>query len=252
MSTASKQVQVLDTAFFIPQLNRTRRIWIYLPESYHSSRKRYPVLYMQDGQNVFDEATAFSGEWGVDEALDSLGREAGECIVVAIDNGGETRISEYTPWDTEHGKAEGELYVNFLVQTLKPFIDKKFRTRKKAKDTFIAGSSLGGLISFYAVLKHPKVFGGAGIFSPAFWIAPRLLQEVMMQAPIVRSNIYFYAGKGESKGMVPDLLAVFQVMNQYSPAKMTTVIRAEGEHSEGSWRQEFPLFYRWLMEARRK
>ena len=103
-STACKNVQILDTAFYMPQLNRHRRVWIYLPESYATSKKKYPVLYMQDGQNVFDNATAAYGEWGVDEALDSLCRQKAEVIVVAVDHGAEKRISEYTPFDTkEHG-----------------------------------------------------------------------------------------------------------------------------------------------------
>ena len=78
-------MQVVDTAFFIPQLNRHRRVWIYLPATYASSKRKYPVIYMQDGQNVFDNRTSFAGEWGVDEALDSLGEQGRESIVVAID-----------------------------------------------------------------------------------------------------------------------------------------------------------------------
>ena len=90
-STANKNVTILDTAFLIPQLNRARRIWVYLPPSYNNSPKKYPVLYMHDGQNVFDDATSFAGEWGVDEAMDTLGLKATECIVVGIDNGGDKR-----------------------------------------------------------------------------------------------------------------------------------------------------------------
>lgn len=99
--TAGKNVHLIDTAFYIPQLNRHRRIWIYLPASYSISRKKYPVLYMQDGQNVFDNATSGFGEWGVDEALDSLGTRFGETIVVAVDHGGAKRINEYAPYDME-------------------------------------------------------------------------------------------------------------------------------------------------------
>jgi predicted alpha/beta superfamily hydrolase len=117
---------------------------------------------MHDGQNVFDEATSAYGEWGVDEALDTLGTRYKEIMVVAIDNSGDKRINEYSPYDMEkYGKGEGDQYVDFLVQTLKPYIDKHYRTKKDEKNTFIAGSSMGGLISFYAILKYPKVFGGA-------------------------------------------------------------------------------------------
>ena len=96
-STASKNVHIIDTAFRIPQLNRVRRIWIYLPPDYNTSDSRYPVLYMHDGQNVFDDSTSFAGEWGVDEMMDSISRRKKEMIVVAIDNGGAKRINEYCP-----------------------------------------------------------------------------------------------------------------------------------------------------------
>lgn len=245
-STANKNVQIIETAFFIPQLNRTRRIWIYLPESYSSSRKKYPVLYMHDGQNVFEDTSSFSGEWGIDEAMDTLGKIK-EMIVVAIDNGGDKRLNEYAPFDMErYGKAEGDEYVAFLINTLRPYINKKYRTKKCGKHNYVAGSSMGGLISFYAVLKFPKKWGGAGVFSPAFWIVPQLKNIVSERSKKVKGKIYFYAGKQEGDEMVPDMLAVFSKMNQYSKAKMETVIRSEGKHNEATWRKEFPLFYKWL------
>jgi predicted alpha/beta superfamily hydrolase len=248
ISTASKNVHLVDEAFYIPQLDRHRRVWIYLPVGYGTSTKKYPVLYMQDGQNVFDEATSAYGEWGVDEALDSLGNQHKKLIVVAIDNGGEKRMNEYSPYDMErYGKGEGDQYVDFMVQTLKPYIDKHYRTLKDEKNTFIAGSSMGGLISFYAILKYPKVFGGAGVFSPSFWIAPQLKHIDPEIAKKVKGKIYFYAGQQESETMVPDLLNVFGQMRQNSKSKMKTVIRAQGKHNEPSWRNEFPLFYKWVV-----
>jgi len=247
-STASKNVHIVDTAFYMPQLNRHRRIWIYLPESYATSHKKYPVLYMHDGQNVFDETTAFAGEWGVDETLDTLGLQTDECIVVAIDHGGEKRINEYSPFDMEkYGKGEGDAYLDFIVKTLKPYIQKHYRVKKNRKHRFIAGSSMGGLISFYAMLKYPKAFGGAGVFSPSFWIAPSLHDVIAARAKHVKGKIYFYTGKEESESMVPDMLSVFGQMSRRSKAKMTTIIRTGGQHNETRWRQEFPLFYKWLM-----
>lgn len=248
-STANSNVRVIDTAFYMPQLGRHRRIWVYLPSSYNTSNQKYSVLYMHDGQNVFDAATSFSGEWGVDESMDTLGPEVGESIVVAIDNGGDKRINEYSPYDVEKfGKGEGDQYVDFLVKTLKPFIEKTYRVKKSRKYRFIAGSSMGGLISFYAMMKYPKTFGGAGVFSPAFWIVPQLKENLAGRAKKVRGKIYFYAGQQESQSMVPDMLAVFEEMNRHSKATMTSVIRAEGKHTEATWRQEFPLFYKWLMQ----
>ena len=248
-STASSNVRVIDTAFFMPQLGRHRRIWMYLPASYSASDKKYPVLYMHDGQNVFDVASSFSGEWGVDEALDSLSQEVGECIVVAIDNGGDKRLNEYSPYDMEqYGKGEGDLYVDFIVKTLVPYIEKNYRVKKGWKNRFIAGSSMGGLISFYAMLKYPKTFGAAGVFSPAFWIVPQLKDGLAEKGKKIRGKIYFFAGQQESESMVPDMLSVFETVNQHSKATLTSVIRAEGKHAEATWRQEFPTFYKWLME----
>jgi predicted alpha/beta superfamily hydrolase len=247
-STAGKNVRIIDTAFYMPQLNRHRRIWIYLPESYATSRKKYPVLYMHDAQNLFDDASSFSGEWGIDEALDTLGKSMDECIVVGIDNGGEKRLNEYSPYDMErYGKGEGDQYVDFLVKTLRPYINKNFRTKRCGKHNYIAGSSMGGLISLYAILKYPKKFGGAGVFSPALWIAPRIREAAEANARKLKGRIYFFAGQQESESMVPDMLSIFEILRRNSKADMTTVVRAEGRHSEATWRNEFPLFYQWLM-----
>lgn len=250
VSTANKHVRIIDTAFLMPQLNRTRRVWVYLPEGYENSRKKFPVLYMHDGQNVFDDATSFSGEWGVDEFLDTVSLQ--KCIVVAIDHGGAKRINEYCPYDMEKfGKGEGDAYVDFLVKTLRPYINKKYRTKKKKDDTWVAGSSMGGLISMYAIIKYPKVFGGAGVFSPAFWVGNRIFDDIKTKGENVKGSVYFYAGKQEGDVMVPDMLKAFQGMAQVSKARMESVIRDDGKHNEPTWRKEFPLFYRWLIQNTR-
>lgn len=256
-STAGARVRVIDTAFFIPQLQRHRRVWVYLPQGYEQTAHRYPVLYLQDGQNVFDSVTSFSGEWGIDEALDSLGPAFGHCLVVAIDNGGDKRLSEYAPFDftLNNGghqltvKGEASLYADFLVHTLRPFLIRNFKARRSSRHHFIAGSSMGGLLAFYAVLQSPKKWGGAGVFSPAFWVVKdQLLEAVKQRGKSVRCPIYFYAGNEEGEAMVPDMLAVMQALDAESKEKTQSVIRAEGRHSESDWRREFPLFYDWLMQ----
>jgi predicted alpha/beta superfamily hydrolase len=243
--TASKQVIIIDTAFFIPQLQRKRRVWVYLPEDYRTSSKRYPVLYMHDGQNVFDDATSYAGEWGVDEFMDTV--QLKKCIIVAVDHGSEKRLNEYNPYDNDRfGNGEGKLYVDFLVKTLKPFIDKKYRTLKDKANTFIAGSSMGGLISMYAVLKYPKVFGSAGVYSPAFWVGPKIYEEIKMKGAAVNSKIYLFAGKLENESMVPDMLKAYNAIHKISKSKMKVVIRDEGKHNEATWRKDFPDFYKWI------
>lgn len=246
-STAGKNVHIIDTAFFIPQLNKTRRVWIYLPEGYTQTKKRYPVLYMHDGQNVFDDTSSFSGEWGVDEYLDSS--TAKPCIVVAVDHGGKDRISEYCPYDMERfGKGTGHAYVDFLTKTLRPYINKKYRTKKCRKYTFISGSSMGGLISMYALLKYPRVYGGAGVFSPAFWVGPKIFDDMKSTGKKLKSKVYLYAGMQEGETMVPMTLRATEELDNNSRSTIRTVIRQEGKHNEARWRVEFPLFYEWLMK----
>lgn len=249
-STASKNVKVLDSAFYMPQLKRKRRIWIYLPPDYATSAKRYPVLYMHDGQNLFDNATAYAGEWGVDEYLDSIYKKGKkEVIVVGIDNGLSTRMQEYNPWQFQNfGKGEGDKYVAFLVKTLKPYIDKHFRTLKSKPNTFIAGSSMGGLISLYAVLKYPTVFGGAGIFSPAFWTASGMDSTVKADAKKVSSKLFFYAGGKEGDSMVPDMKRIEKEIEKNSSAPVKEVIDEKAHHNESAWRKHFPQFYEWTIE----
>jgi len=256
--TAAANVRVLADAFPLPQLpGRTRRVWLYLPPGYASQpTKRYPVLYLQDGQNVFDEATAFAGEWGVDETLNQLAarppKNAG-AIVVAIDNGGERRLDEYSPWaNAEYNKGgEGAKYADFLARTLKPYVDAHYRTRPDAAHTAIAGSSMGGLIAFYAGLKYPQVFGRVGVFSPAIWFAKdSLLAYARRQRPTpLASRFYFVAGPAESETMLPLMLEARRQLlaSGVAPSHIRLAAPADGQHAEWFWRREFGPAYRWLL-----
>lgn len=247
--TASENVQIIDTAFYIPTLDRTRRIWLYLPKGYEGSKKRFPVLYMHDGQNLFDEATSYSGEWKVDEILDNMPLA---CIVIGIDNGQDKRMNEYNPNDTEQfGKGEGLLYLEFIVKTLKPYIDKKYRTLRSKKNTLMAGSSMGGLITFYAGLYYPKVFGKLGILSPSFWVSPNISNQIKQLAkPRTHSGqkYFFYGGGSENQSMVSDMARVYDLMNKNAKAKMEIVVWPEGMHNEITWSSIFPVFYNWIIQ----
>ncbi|MBS1744372.1 MAG: alpha/beta hydrolase [Bacteroidetes bacterium] len=250
LHTASAHVSIIDTAFFMPQLNRTRRVWIYLPEGYAKAKnkKRYPVMYMHDGQNVFDNYTSGYGEWGVDECLDTL-LANGEppCIVVGIDCGPK-RFNEYNPFYFEKfGEGEGDKYVAFLANTLKPFIDKHYRTLKDKDNTIIAGSSMGGLISYYAMLTYPNVFGKAGVFSPAFWTAPGIDQVTDSLASKTNGKIFFYMGELEGGTYVADMQRVADNIGRRSDAIIYTVIDPLSRHNEQAWRKWFAEFYRWTM-----
>jgi len=170
VSTAQPEVSLLKDQLEIPGLNRKRQIRIYVPPGYATSGKRYPVLYMHDGQNLFDVATAYKLEWNVDETLNALAKSDNlEIIVVGIDNGQDKRMTELNAWDnTQFGKQEGKQYIEFIVNVLKPLIDQRFRTKSDRSNTAIMGSSMGGLITHYAINQYPDVFGKAGIFSPSY------------------------------------------------------------------------------------
>src|SRR5688572_17966548 len=150
-----------------PQLGNARDITVYLPPSYsRNDGSRYPVVYMHDGQNLFDPRTSFAGEWNVDGTIDHASSEGIEAIVVGIPNFGAERCNEYSPFDDpKHGPGKGDAYIAFIVDTLKPIIDADFRTQPGHDATGIAGSSMGGLISLYAMFHRPDVFGFAGVMS---------------------------------------------------------------------------------------
>lgn len=245
--TASANVQIISEKFDIPQLGRERRVWIYLPAGYSSSNKKYPVIYMQDGQNLFDEYTSGYGEWGVDEFIDKLPAKD-QCIIVGIDHGGDHRLTEYNPYDSKFGKAEGSQYVEFLVKTLKPYIDRHYPTKTDARHTTVAGSSMGGLISMYAVLKYPNVFGNGGIFSPSFWIAPEMYKYAQQANLSPKPRFYFVCGDSESESMAPDMQRMANLLRSKGIAEKnspTTLIKG-AKHNEKQWNGDFPGFYNWL------
>jgi predicted alpha/beta superfamily hydrolase len=241
--TASAQVHIINEKFDMPQLGRQRRVWIYLPEGYSSSSKKYPVVYMHDGQNLFDEYTAGYGEWGIDEIMDKLPAKD-KCIIVGIDHGGEYRITEYDPYDSKYGKGRGYDYVDFLVKTLKPYVDQHYRTKTNALHTSIAGSSMGGLISMYAILRYPDVFGNAGVFSPAFWVAPDLYKYAQQQGLSKSSRIYFICGDSESENMVADMHKMISLIlsKGINEKNIPEVIIKGAKHNEKQWNGDFPRF----------
>jgi predicted alpha/beta superfamily hydrolase len=250
-STANAQVQVLTDSFFMPQLNRYRRIWLYLPPDYATATtKRYPVIYMHDGQNLFDNLTAFAGEWQIDETLSQLHAQGNHgAIVVGINNGGSQRINEYSPWvNAQYGGGQGDEYVDFIVQTLKPWIDARYRTDSTRLGTAIGGSSMGGLISQYAAVQYQNVFSKVAIFSPSLWFSPSVYTQVSQTGKQHPMRFYVLAGALESSNMVAqvtqlqtDLLAA-----GFSSSEVQLVIKADGQHSEWFWRREFAAAYQWL------
>ncbi|MBC8082873.1 MAG: T9SS type A sorting domain-containing protein [Hymenobacter sp.] len=247
-------VQIISTAFQLPQLGRTRRVWVYLPANYAANpARRYPVLYMHDGQNVFDACTSFSGEWGVDETLSELqrqGLDAPGTIVVAVDHGGAERLNELSPWNNpQYGGGQGDQYVDFMVQTLKPYVDANYRTLPGREFTGVAGSSMGGLMATYAALKYPGVYGKVGVFSPAFWFARQPLFQYVRQHPAnPATRFYFVCGTTESQTMLPLMQALRDSLaaGGVPAANLSFNPRPDGQHAEWFWKREFGDGYQWL------
>lgn len=249
-STASPSVKVLDAHFQISELNRQRRIWIYLPPSYANGSRSYPVLYMLDGQNLFDRRTSFSGEWEVDESLDKLDQSGHPtAIVVGIDNGGPFRIEEYTPWPNDkYGGGRGEETLDFIRLELKPYIDGHFRTLKGPEHTGIMGSSLGGLMAMYAGLKSPDVFGKIGAFSPAYWINTEIFD--LAAAFETRRKIRFYQVMAipEGKKNIDNMTKMDELLSAKGGKRILvqTHSRKKGAHNEAFWAEEFETAFIYL------
>lgn len=228
------------------QLETTKKIWVYLPHNYETSKKKFPVIYMHDAQNLFDAKTSYAGEWHIDETLDSL---QAQVIIVGIEHGNEKRTEELTPFSNEkYGGGKADAYLDFIVTTLKPYIDSNFRTKKGKMDTAIAGSSLGGLVSYYAVLKFPKVFGKAALFSPAFWINPEVY-TLTVNTKKMKNKLYFLCGDSESETMVADMNKMIGLVNTtrcYCMHLTKSRVVVGGKHNEKLWAKEFGKAYLWL------
>jgi predicted alpha/beta superfamily hydrolase len=185
-------------------LGNERTILVWLPPEYQTNpHTRYPVLYLHDGQNVFDASTSFAGEWRADETADELIRSGKiqPIIMVAIANSGAARIDEYTPSRDEARSrgGKGELYSKFLIDEVKPFIDSHYRTQTDREHTAVAGSSLGGLISLYLGYRHGDVFGMCGVISPSlWWDNASLLKEIQIDPQeLKREKIWVDIGTAE-------------------------------------------------------
>lgn len=252
-SSASKEVFILNKEFVFSEISKvSHKIWVYLPPNYYQSTKKYPVIYMHDGQNLFDTTTSFLGEWEVDETLNEIYNSSKKgFIVVGIANGGEARLDEYTPWKNEkYGGGKGDSYIKFLINTLKPYIDTQFRTKKQAKHTAIIGSSLGGLISYYGGLQYPNVFGKIGALSTSFWFSDDVYSFTDNIKKSKSTKIYLLVGEKEGHNMVPDTKRIEQLLlkNGFSSKNLKSEVNPNGEHNEAFWKSEFKNVITWLFK----
>src|SRR5438046_2103946 len=180
-----------------PELDNRRDLYVYVPAAPAPGGTGYPVIYMQDGQNLFDPALSFAGTWGVDEALSWASRRGLDAIVVGIPNMGDARIAEYDPF-----MGTGDRYLDFVTHTVKPIVDAQFPTLPDRRHTGIAGSSMGGLISLYAFFRYSESFGFAAALSPSVWFADGALLDVVARAPRVPGRLYLDVGMREGQQTV--------------------------------------------------
>lgn len=254
-----------------PQLNNQRDVLVWLPASYRSSGRRYPVLYMHDGQNLFDAETSYVGEWQVDETLLRLGAEGREAIIVGLPNQGDDRVYEYDPYPPDVFVPEGgrgDRYLDFIIETVKPLIDGSFRTLPGQPHTGIAGSSMGGLISLYALLTRPDVFSFCGAFSPAFWFGDFGLERTVAERARGAGRLYMDVGGREGHVFMgqPGLwtgseaeadatyldgvrrLRTGLLAGGYrEPETLLYVEEAEALHREDAWARRLPDALRFLL-----
>ena len=244
-------VELISATFSIPQLEKERKVWAILPHDYYTSSKRYPVLYLQDAQNLFDESAPM-GSWSIRRVLGDLAATGnGDIIIIAVDHGGSERIKEYSPYfHRKFGKGEGLFYAEFIFDSLKPYIDKHFRTKAHRDFSGIGGSSMGGLISAYIGLVHAEHFSKLMIFSPSFWYSDDIYFDAFNRDYTHHLELYIYAGEKESETMTKHINKFTKAVRSNKlmdgKNKFRVNINPEGRHQERFWRDELPKAIKWL------
>lgn len=237
-----------------PQLRNRRGVDIYLPASYDTGRRRYPVVYMQDGQNLSDPAIAFCGNtWRLDDGLPWLAARGIEPIVVGLHNTGTERLAEYSPFaHPKHGGGYGDRYLRFLIDTVKPRIDARYRTRKERASTVIAGSSMGGLISLYAFFRRPSPFGAAAIISPSIWFGRREMLSYVQRSRMTSGRLYLDVGTNEGAGTLRDARTLNRLLRRKGyKADSLWYLEAQGHrHREDDWAWRLPQALEFLLKER--
>lgn len=219
-----------------PELQNYRDIVVALPSSYEATDRHYPLVIMHDGQNLFDPETSFAGAWGMIGILRELARDGVEMVVAAIANTGSFRKYEYSPFrDATHGRGAGDRYLGFVIDQVLPRVESAFRVARGPEGRSIAGSSMGGLVSLYALWKHPDVFGGAAALSPSVWVADEAIIGVVARRPLPPGRLWLDAGTGEGDIM---LESVRRLRDALEARGLTPGPRFEYVEDEGATHQE--------------
>lgn len=237
----------------IPELSGDlpRKAYLYLPASYaRDSGRRYPVLYMFDGHNVFyDRDATYGKSWGMGAYME---RSKKELIIVAVEcnHAPGRRIAEYAPFPFDnselgHVKGEGNVYMRWMIQTLKPWVDSHYRTLPDRKNTILAGSSMGGLMALYGVCAFNQVFGRAACLSPSLWVSPARVLDMIAKARL-RGDTVLYMDYGEKEmrnhTASREAISAAAYMLMTREINLTFRMVPGGTHCEASWEKQVPIF----------
>jgi predicted alpha/beta superfamily hydrolase len=248
------------SAFRSRFLAAERAVHVWVPPGYAERRRsRYPVLYLHDGQNIFDPETAFvrGQDWQAAESAGELVREGrvDPLVIVAIDNAGEGRIDEYTPTHSARISRGGhaERYAQMMLEELIPFIAARYRVRSGPRFTAVGGSSLGGLLTLYIGIRHPDVFGKLAVMSPSLWWDDRSILRMIASHPMrPRPRIWLDTGTGEAstpRASTRDARWLRRILTSQGWRKGRNLMYYEdpgGEHNERAWAHRFPMMLRFL------
>jgi len=219
-----------------PELQNYRDIVVALPPSYAATDRSYPLVVMHDGQNLFDPETSYAGAWGMLDVLRDLAGQGTEAIVAGIANAGPFRKYEYSPFrDPAHGGGDGERYLTFVIDQVLPRVESAFRTAVGPEGRAIAGSSMGGLVSLYALWKYAEVFGAAAALSPSAWFAGEAIIEFVGNRPLPPGRLWLDTGTEEGDGMLD---SVRRLRDTLEARGLTPGPRFEYVEDEGATHQE--------------
>jgi predicted alpha/beta superfamily hydrolase len=241
-------------------LHNTRMLRVWVPGNYlspHNAHRKYPVLYMQDGQNLFDKATSFAGEWEMDETMDHLigSFKVEQMFVVGIDNAGDQRNAEYLPYPDPHNpqspgaqELRSKEYEKFLLTEVMPYLEKKYRIATGAANTGVGGSSYGAVIALHLALEHPATFGHVLIESPPLWLGEGQLLKDAEKAKVLPRKMYIGVGTSESENQQEASEEVAKVRELekllrskgMGPDRLKVVVEEHATHNEGAWSRRLP------------
>lgn len=237
----------------IKGLRRRRKVWAFLPPSYFlDTEKRYPVLYFNDGQNIFEGwKSAFGKSWEVHNSMKALSMNHGfdEFILIGIEHGKARRKGEYLPLHKSGAfSEEGNIYSDFIANDLKVFVDKKLRTLAVREHNAIIGSSLGGINSFYTAFKHQDVFSKSGVFSPSLWATPHIYTLIKKVGKHYPTKFFLSSGTEEGISTLNNVKKLNATLLDagFNHDEVHLSIVHGGRHTEEDWQKEFISFYKWL------